>query len=501
MEHEVVVVGGGIGGLTVAALLAARGVDVCLLEKEAHVGGCAAGFEKFDYKFDSGIGLYPLWQPGAIHDRIFSRLPVKPPETRLRDPAYVVRLPDHSELTVSADVDKFEAALSTAFPECAANAITFYRECARVSNALLRAFERAPDLLSGGKRKQFYSFLPHFLEASRISLMKDHTVQRYLHGTSSRFRRFVDAQLQCLALAPGETCSYLYATIALTLSRQQMFSIKGGAPAVANALAESIHTSGGKVRLNATVLRLAYDSSGRALGVTLLTGETLKASRAIISNLTVWDTYGRLIGLDRTPTEIRKYLKALRGWGSYVMYLGIDDAAAKRLPDNTIIALTDWQEGEAFEPQESLFTFAPAPSWDTRGPAGKRAVTAVAFTDVDQWFTFHENEEQQDQLDQSTLESWWRHIHQAIPELGDGLEVIDTATPSTFYQSTRRKLGMMGSVGSALAEFGPELVGSSTLLNNVFMVGDTTFPGAGIAPVSFAALSLADRLLGQHRTH
>jgi phytoene dehydrogenase-like protein len=408
----------------------------------------------------------------------------------------VVRLPDQSELKVSADVDEFETTLSDAFPECADRAITFYRECADVSNALLRAFDRSPDLLTAGKLEQVYSFLPHLFEAARISKMKDHTVQRHLHGTSSRFRRFVDAQLQCLALSPGETCSYLYATVALTLSRQQMFSIKGGAPAVVAALAESIKTSGGNVRLNATVLRLAYDSSGRALGVTLLTGETVKASRAIISNLTVWDTYGRLIGLDRTPTEIRKYLNVLRGWGTYVMYLGMDEAAAKRIPNNTL-ALTDWQEGQIFDPQEALFMFAPAPSWDTRGPAGKCAVTAVAFTDVDQWFTFHESEEHQDQLDQSMLESCWRHIHQAMPELGDGLEVIETATPSTLYRSTRRKFGMMGGVGIALAEFGPEAVGSNTSLNNVFMVGDTTFPGAGIAPLSFAALSLADRLLSQ----
>jgi phytoene dehydrogenase-like protein len=46
MAHEVVVVGGGIGGLTVAALLAARGVGVCLLEKESRAGGCLTSFQK-----------------------------------------------------------------------------------------------------------------------------------------------------------------------------------------------------------------------------------------------------------------------------------------------------------------------------------------------------------------------------------------------------------------------------------------------------------------------
>ena len=79
MTHEVVVVGAGIGGLTVSALLAARGVDVCLLERQSRPGGCLAGFEKFGYTFDPGVGLYPLWQSGEIHEQVFSELPVAPP--------------------------------------------------------------------------------------------------------------------------------------------------------------------------------------------------------------------------------------------------------------------------------------------------------------------------------------------------------------------------------------------------------------------------------------
>ena len=57
MDCEVAVVGGGIGGLTVAALLSQRGIDVCLLERDSQVGGCVAPLEKFGYRFDPTDGL------------------------------------------------------------------------------------------------------------------------------------------------------------------------------------------------------------------------------------------------------------------------------------------------------------------------------------------------------------------------------------------------------------------------------------------------------------
>jgi hypothetical protein len=68
MTHEVIVVGAGVGGLTTAALLAARGVDVCVLEKEPAGGGCATTFERFGYDFETTAGLYAGWG-AARHPR------------------------------------------------------------------------------------------------------------------------------------------------------------------------------------------------------------------------------------------------------------------------------------------------------------------------------------------------------------------------------------------------------------------------------------------------
>ena len=117
MDCEVAVVGGGIGGLTVAALLAQRDVDVCLLERESQVGGCAAPVEKFGYKFDPTDGLYTGWADGDIYSRIFSELTTTPPQTRPLHPAYIVSLPDEERVSLTANLEQLESELSRAFPE------------------------------------------------------------------------------------------------------------------------------------------------------------------------------------------------------------------------------------------------------------------------------------------------------------------------------------------------------------------------------------------------
>jgi C-3',4' desaturase CrtD len=487
MAYEVVVVGGGIGGLTTAALLSARGKSVCLIERQSELGGCLAPFEKFGYSFESGFGLYPGWKAGEIHDRIFAELPVAPPEVRQLEPAYSVRFPDLSEALVSSDGAKFFEDLRTAFPECAEAATSFFKEAERVGQIVWDGLNPVLDLVGKPFSQEIFS------SAEIRNLLTDVTLQ-HMNGLSPRFKQFIDAQLQLFGQAASSECAYLYACMLAATRERGVFGVKGGASALSQALADSIRKSGGTIRLNAQALRLAYDSSGSVSGVILLTGETVQASVAVISNLPVWDTYGKLVGLNNTPSELRSRLKDTNSSGVYQVCLGLNEESAAAISCERILAITN---DDPEDSRESVLAFSMAPEWDNRAPEVKRAATVSIQVDVNDWFTYHVDESQHEEQDAAALESVWARLIAAIPELDESVELIETFTPRTAYESTRRKLGMVGGLPQRLGLFGPNSFTQETAFGNLFLVGDTVFPGAGAAAVSYGALALASRLTGK----
>lgn len=455
------VVGGGIGGLTVAALLAARGMNVCLFERQPRPGGCVANFDHLGYAFEPTAGLYSGWEPGGIYERIFSELRVKPPAVRRLTPSYLVRLPDQTEVAVSEDLEQFEAELRKAFPECGKAAVDFYRDLTQVG---------------------------------LTSTSSDDLTSAHLFDCSPRFRSFIDVQLQTLTQCVSDSCSYARAAEALSSPLRGMWAIRGGAQALAAALANSLKQSGGRLRLDSPVLRLAYGSNGDPIGLDLLSGERVLAKHAIVSNLTVWDTYGKLIGPGRTPPTISSQLKNLHAWGTYLLFLGMDKAAATHLRAKTTLALADWDNTREREADQTQLIFAAAPLWDCRAPEGKLAVTVTTYTEAEDWFAFHDDETSHERQDQAALDALWARLHQAMPELGDSVEVIETSTPRTLYETTRRKFGMSGKLCPSPAALFTSPSFGTTVFPNVFLVGDTACSGSGLEGICTSAVALADTL-------
>ena len=443
------VVGGGVGGLTAAALLAARGVNVCLLERQSHAGGCGATIEHGGHSFEPTHGLYTGWEAGGIYERLFSALGTTRPPAHPESTAYSIRLPDGIEVRRTSQIEDFETQLGSAFPECAPAAIHFYRGLANFS-----------------KRET-----------------ESKTFAAQLSRCSPRFHRFVDVQLLTLAQCSSDECSIELAASTLD-SRRQFWSLEGGAQALIDALAQSFKQSGGALRLNSTALRLAYGSNGIPIGVDLLSGEQVMATRAIISNLTIWDTYGKLIGPARTPRDISSRLRDLRAWGAYQMFLTLNNSIAAAIPPRPVLALTDWQDNQPYDPEEAQLVFSAVPGISMDGTP-QLSATVSAYTNAEDWFSFHEDHAAHEERDQSMLERVWPRMHRAIPELGDGIELIETATPQTYYETTRRRFGMIGSTLGGVVE---------SPYPNLFLVGDTVSEGPGLEGVVRSAWKIANEI-------
>lgn len=482
MSYEVVVVGGGIGGLTVAALLSQRGVKVCLLERQPEVGGCISTVQHQGLKFEPGFGLYSSWGAGETYDRIFSELGVAKPDVYLLEDDVVIRFRGH-DVFLKKDAT-FNDELRTAFPECADESIKFYSSVERIAGEWKRSAKAGALTTKSIFSKALDAFRPKSNESKELAEARASTTKHYSRATSEPFISFIDAQLRFFLQTPIDECPFLPACIALNRLRESLYSIPGGPTLIAQRLVEAFKASGGTLKLNSPVLRLAYNEGGAAIGVDLLSGERVVATRAVVSNMTIWDTYGKLVGLDRTPPQAKKEIASLVSSGVFQIFAAMRQTVVERLPSQRILVVSD----QAEEDQSAAFSFTTMP-----GPGDENiGATFTSQTEVEDWFSFQQDEDDAESRDQAALEMMWRTLHRSMPEFGPDLEVLETSTPKTYYEQTRRKLGyVMGYRQSARIN----RAAHAQVIPNLFMVGDTASDGvATLDSIVDSALALANTL-------
>ncbi len=144
---DLVVVGGGMGGLTTAALAQRMGLRTALVEAHTKLGGCAGYFRRKAYAFDVGatalIGVdrgEPLGDLMAVLGSDFQPEPAK---------GYRVHLPDR-DFEMVATPGQFEQSALAAFATDNARDRTrhrlFWRLQESLGEALFRSAARVPRL-------------------------------------------------------------------------------------------------------------------------------------------------------------------------------------------------------------------------------------------------------------------------------------------------------------------------------------------------------------------
>ncbi len=126
MDYDVIIVGGGIAGLTATAYLAKAGYTTLLCEKESHCGGLVLSFERDGFVFDggiraienSGIVMPMLRQLGVDIDFVKSQVSVGIEDRVIR-------------LSSVEDIEAYQALLTDMFPE-SRDEIAAIIDCIRV---------------------------------------------------------------------------------------------------------------------------------------------------------------------------------------------------------------------------------------------------------------------------------------------------------------------------------------------------------------------------------
>lgn len=282
---DVVVVGGGIGGLAVAGLLAKAGRTVVLLEASAQVGGACRGVTQDGYRYDLGVGPITGTGPGGAVSMLCERLQIGLP-TVACDPALQVALPRH-RVDFSRSPDRWWPEIRREFPadeEAWHELVSDLASLARDREGLAR---RLPPLPPEAWRDRFRCWRSLTLQratgVARPATRKlqaaaatpfQETLVKYGLGAASR--QTLEACLWFLALRGADECSTLEAALVLHQLRDGLAVAPRGPAALAELLAGQIRALGGEIRLHTRVERCLAER-GRIAGVTTATGETIRA--------------------------------------------------------------------------------------------------------------------------------------------------------------------------------------------------------------------------------
>ncbi|HEU5118970.1 MAG TPA: NAD(P)-binding protein, partial [Isosphaeraceae bacterium] len=218
--YDLVVVGGGMGGLAAAVLAQRQGLTTALLEAHTKLGGCAGYFERGPYTFDAGATALMGLNPGEPVGDLLASIGLD--FEAQRTAGYRVYMPDGT-LDITPDSRAFEDQVCAHFPGREANTRRFWRLQEWVGQRLFRAASNLPKLPVRSTSDVLQTLGTLGLAGSAATATSLLTVGNVLNllGLSAdrRHRAFVAMLLQDTAQAGPETVPFANAAVCLQAYR------------------------------------------------------------------------------------------------------------------------------------------------------------------------------------------------------------------------------------------------------------------------------------------
>lgn len=326
-------IGAGPGGLAAAMLLAHRGVDVEVFEKQAVVGGRNAEVRLGDYRFDLGPTFLMM---KFLLDELFEEAGRKLSDyiqCQALDPMYKLQFGERS-MHVFSDPARMRAEIERVFPgEGSALDRFLARESVRFRKlypCLQKPYGSPLSLFS----PTLLAALPHIAPG------------RSLHSVLSSYFKAEELRLaftfqsKYLGMSPWD-CPGLFTMIPYTEHAHGVYHVQGGLCQISHAMAEGARESGAAIHTSQPVRRILTNGR-RTVGVELASGDKIECDDVVI-NADFGHAVSTLFELDQLrrykPDNVRR-----KSWScsTFMMYLGVDRAYPES-EHHTIVFARDYK--------------------------------------------------------------------------------------------------------------------------------------------------------------
>ncbi|MFO1065755.1 MAG: phytoene desaturase family protein [Pirellulales bacterium] len=489
------VIGGGLGGLAAACVLAARGHEVTLFERNDWLGGKAAEHDEGGFRFDMGPTILTI--PSVLR-RIFEEAGRKLEDylelVRL-DPQWRSMFDDGTVLDLVADTAAMQKNLDefTNTPQTGAG----YRRFIDMSKKLHEVSDRfffwkniggLTDTFQAGG--MFNIGVLKDVMSLRMGRSVAGVVRSYL--PDHRVAQMVDHFTQYVGSAPDASPAVLCGIAHMQTSEGVWYPI-GGTRAVPVALTKLATELGVEFRTGVDVTGI--DSVGYAVtGVKTSDGEHIPFD-AVVSKSDSWRTHRQL--LDGTHAADRIGKNREPACSGVVLYLGLNQAYDHVLHHNFVFSKDPHEEFEWIyrrgqpAPDPTCYVCAPARTEPGVAPPGGEALYVLVHTPYIR--PNHDWSQMLPEYREIILDKLERTG--GMKDIRSRIVVEHSLTPEDIdrrYHVWKGAIYGIASHGKYLGAFKP--ANRSTDFGGLYLAGGSAHPGPGMPMVMMSGWIAADTL-------
>lgn len=475
---KVIIIGGGIAGLSCGCYLQMNGIQSEILEMGALPGGLCTSWDRGPYVFDGCLrwlvgtnpssDLYQIWMElGVIADR----------EITFHDETVRMECADGTSLSVPADLDQLASEFKRIAPEDSAlidELVCAARRCASLEPPLkplelMTLFEKIRLGLS------YVPILPVFLKWKGLSVAK------YL----AKYRNTFLSETLLALIGYGHMSAFVLVMVLAFRSRRNTGFVIGGSRALTETIADRYTRLGGVIRCNTRVVSIRVENDC-ATGVSCSNGTLISAS-AVVSCADGHTTIFKMLnGRYVNKRLVRMYERDEPFPGMILVSLGIN-RAFPGVPQ--ALSLPGAQSLMAYSPimQHARMDVSVLGSDAGLCPEGKTLVTVRIPAFYDFWSKLKKDNPQGYQAEKKViLQKVVGILDRRFPGLAEHLEQSDVATPATFARYTANWRGSYEGWLPTPRMIGRRIPCTLPGLEDFYMAGHWVVAGGGLP---FVALS------------